>query len=288
MIKNVAITGSRGRLAPLIADDLLARGTGVKLFSREGGEGFLPLASLAEKRTVSQFDAILHLAWSSVPFTAEQNLGSEEKNDFPFLKLLLDQCAAASNRPRLIFFSTAAVYGNCAHPATEEMPCLPLGRYARAKLRAENLIRSASPSHCVLRVTNVFGFPDHSGRPQGIIPRFCDAAHDGSAVTIWGDGLATKDYLFFGDFLSALRMVIERRLEGTFNVASGQSISLREIIAVVSKITGRDLVVHQTPHFPWDVERTNVSAEKLRAACGWTAEADVRAEIEKLIRAELR
>ena len=289
MTQKIAITGGRGRLAPLIAADLRAHGCDVATFSRTQGDGHLELSRLTDEGFVAGFDAILHLAWSSVPLTAEQNPGGEERSDIPFLQSLLEALSKLPQAPHFVFFSTTAVYGNCPQPATEKTRCAPLGLYAAAKLRAETLIAEAAATHpglrnCVLRISNAFGFPDHSPRPQGIIPRLCEAAYSGSPVTIWGDGTATKDYLSCADFLAGIRTVLDHRLAGTFNLASEQSLSLREIIALVELVTGKKLTVIETPHFPWDVERTLISTEKLRAATGWRAGHDVRAAIENLIR----
>lgn len=292
MTQKIAITGGRGRLAPLIAADLKTHGCEVTTFSRTQGDGHLELVRLNDAEFAASFDAILHLAWSTVPLTSEQNPGGEERSDVPFLRSLLETLTTVPQAPHFVFFSSASVYGNCALAASEETPCAPLGHYAAAKLRAENLIREASAAHlglrnCVLRISNAFGFPDHSPQPQGIIPRLCRAAHDGDPLAIWGDGTASKDYLYCADFLAAIRAVLDHRLTGTFNVASEQSLSLCEIIALVEAVAGKKLAVNETPHFPWDVERTLLSTEKLRAATGWRAGHDVRAAIETLIRAEL-
>jgi UDP-glucose 4-epimerase len=110
---------------------------------------------------------------------------------------------------------------------------------------------------------------------------------DGTALTVWGDGHATKDYLFFDDLLSALALAFKHRLHGTFNVASERSVSLREIIALAGNEAGRDLEVRETPHFPWDVERTAISAGKFRLATGWCARTDALEAIRELIKTEL-
>ncbi len=292
MMRKIAITGGRGRLAPLIAADLRAQGCAVTSFSRSEGDGHSAIASLTEPDLVTSFDAILHLAWSSVPLTSEQNPGGEEERDIPFLRRLVETLRKVPHSPHFVFFSTTAVYGNCDQPASEETPCSPRGQYAAAKLRAEDLLREAAAAlsplpNCVLRISNVFGFPDHSPKPQGIIPRLCEAAHSGRPLPIWGDGTATKDYLFSADFFAAIRVVLDHRLTGTFNVSSEESLSLREIIGLVERIAGKTLAVNETPHFSWDVERTLLSAKKLFAATGWRARQDVRAAIENLIRAEL-
>jgi UDP-glucose 4-epimerase len=265
---RVAITGARGRLAPVLSACLAAAGVAVTGFSRRGGEGFSPLDALTDPAVLAGFDAVLHLGWSSVPLVSEQNPGQEEREDFPFLRRLVAARQGLAAGPLVVFFSTAAVYGNTRpHPATEQTPCAPLGRYAAAKAAAETLVL-AQPGTCVLRISNVFG-PLSTDKPQGIIPLLYRACHSGEPVKIWGDGTATKDYLHVDDLAAAVEAVLRHRLTGISNVASGWSLSLREIIHLVEAATGRRLAREHVAHYPWDVEYSAISPALLTTATGW-------------------
>ena len=158
---RIAVTGGRGRLAPAVAAHLRQGDADIVSFSRLAGGNFQETSLLAEPRTLSAFDAVLHLGWSTLPLTSEEEPGLEQATDLPLLKGILEACAAVRRPPLLVFFSSAAVYGNTIVSATEETPCHPLGRYARAKLMAEEAIRTACTHHrglrCgILRVSNVF------------------------------------------------------------------------------------------------------------------------------------
>ncbi len=267
---RIAVTGARGRLAPGLISVAGRGGREVAPFSRTPDSSRRELAALADPAVLAEFDAVLHLGWSSVPLLSEQNPGMEEREDFGFLRALAAAAAALERPPRILFFSTAAVYGNTTtRPATEETPPLPLGRYAAAKLEAERIV-SSIPHSCILRVTNVFG-PLSTEKPQGIIPLLYRACHTGEAVKIWGDGLATKDYLHAEDLAEAVASVLRGGVEGIVNVASGHSLSLNEIIALVEKASRRRLVREHVAHFPWDVEYSVVSSARLTVATGWRA-----------------
>ncbi len=290
---RIAVTGGRGRLAPFLASHLREIGSEVVSFSRSAGEDFRQTSLLTEPRTLAEFDAILHLGWSTVPLTSEERPGVEEATDIPLLREMLDACAAVRRPPHLVFFSTAAVYGNTRVPAFEEMPCSPLGRYARAKLLAEEVIRSACIRHrslrCgILRVSNVFGSTTSLAKPQGVIPRICRAIQTETLMSIWGDGGNTKDYLSLADFLDAVQSVLMRGLTGTFNVASGQSLSVNDIVSLVESLTGKKLRLAHCAAFSWDVEESYISARKLRAASGWHARIDLVEAIRELTEAELK
>lgn len=265
--KRIAVTGARGRLAPGLIDLAARKGAEVVPFSRTADTSHRNLASLAEPGVLEEFDSVLHLGWSSVPLLSEQNPGMEDA-DFDFLRRLGEAARQLEAPPQIVFFSTAAAYGNTyKHTATEESPCVPLGRYAAAKLEAEKIVAEI-PRSCILRVTNVFG-PLSTEKPQGVIPLLYRACHVGSSFTIWGDGNATKDYLHVDDFAEAVAAVVKANLSGIYNVASGHSLSLREIIDLVETASHKKLMREHAAHYPWDVEYSIVSSARLTVATGW-------------------
>lgn len=281
-IGKVAVTGGRGRLAPGLVRCLRGDQWDVEMFSRASGAGYRAIAELTEPRFLSEFDAVLHLGWSSVPLVAEENPGIEERGDLPFARAMVAAARTCKQPPLLVFFSTAAVYGNTGNtPATEDTPCHPLGRYAAAKLAAEKIFTEA-PSSSMLRISNVFSPGCEKTRPQGIIPLLLESARSGQTVTIWGDGSAVKDYLAVSDLHAAAAAVIARRLTGTFNVSSGQSFSVNKLIEMVEHASGHRVPVRHVPHYPWDVETAVISSEKLQFSGGWKPETDLVQAIENL------
>ena len=290
---RIAITGGRGRLSPFVGGHLSGDDVEVVSFSRTPGEGYASASLLSQPRTLASFDAVLHLGWSTVPLTSEERPGIEQTVDLPMLDQMLKACVSTERPPHFVFFSSAAAYGNTASPATEQTPCRPIGNYARAKLRAEEIIRSACDRHdalraCVLRISNVFGPAINATRPQGIIARVCRAIHEGAPISIWGDGSNTKDYLFIDDFLEAVKTVVDQGLRGTYNVASEQSLSVLEIVSLVESFAGKKLRITHGPAFSWDVEESRISAQKIRAATGWRAQHDITDAIRQVTEAELR
>lgn len=279
---RIAITGGRGRLAPGLAGFLRESGWEVELLSREGGGGFRALVELTQPAHLAGFAAVLHLGWSSVPLVAEENPGIEEQEDLPFARAVVaaaKQCAAP---PLLVFFSTAAVYGNTGdEPATEDAPCLPLGRYAAAKLAAEKIFAEA-PRACVLRISNVFSPGCAKTRPQGIIPLLLESARIGRPVTIWGDGSTVKDYIAASDLHAAAAGVLRHGLCGIFNVVSGHALSVNELIRLVEQASGHRVPATRAPHYVWDVEKGIFSSQRLRSAAGWSPQVDPAQAIKEM------
>ncbi len=267
------VTGGRGRLAALMADYFRAPAHEIMLYSRGGGNGFHPLEVLTHPTTLGETDTLLHLAWSTLPATSEKSPGSEQQHDLPLLERLLQ--AAVASRSHFIFFSSGgAVYGNApGRPNREGDPCQPIGSYGKAKLAAEQLIGQAAVRHglpcTILRISNPYGYPVPTGRVQGIIPHAVRSAVEGRPLTLWGDGHARKDFIYYTDFLSALGEVVARRLTGTFNLSSGESHSVHEIIALVEKHTGKKMITTTTPAPAWDVQDSRLDSRRLTEATGW-------------------
>jgi UDP-glucose 4-epimerase len=270
---RLAVTGGRGRLAALLADYL--RTHEVTLFSREGGDGFHDLAQLEPELT--GFHTLLHLAWSTLPATSEQGGGAKAQADLPALEHLLHALAALPEkaRPHFVFFSSGgAVYGNApGRPSLETDACHPIGRYGQAKRAAEEIVERHAAEHglacTILRISNPYGYPVPKSRVQGIIPHALRCAVENQPLTLWGDGYARKDFLYYTDFLSAVAAVVARRLTGTFNLGAGESHTVGEVIALVEKHTGRKIRLSHQPAPAWDVQDSRLGNGRLRAAADW-------------------
>jgi len=276
-LRHLLVTGARGRLASSLVPELRARGHRVTPVSRTGGEGCLTYPEIARAGLPVGVDGILHLAWSTVPATAEADPGRAAAEDLPLLRSLLaaaEKSDAGGTAPHFIFFSTGgAVYGdNEAHPAREDDVCRPIGAYGRAKLAAEAevLARQTRLPCAVLRISNPYGFRWRSTQPQGIIPRAFASAWSGTPLPLWGDGSARKDFLHHDDFIRALDAIIGRGLAGIYNIAAGESHTVNEVLAAVERETGRPIHRQPGPAQPWDVHTSRLDISKLSAAIDWT------------------
>lgn len=279
---NIAITGGRGRLAPMAARFFRDAGHSVRLFSRLEGSGLEPLESLSGPVAWQNIDAIVHCGWSSVPLTAEQFPENAARCDLPLLQRLVDSSHAAGENPHWIFLSTGAVYGNTgSEPVTEAAMSQPLGAYARGKAEAEKLLIGRVADAAILRISNLLGEQTDPARPQGILPRLIHAAKADQEMVLWGDGHATKDYLHCADFLRALESVLSSRLGGIWNVSREESVSLFELAAMVEELVGQRLRLRHEPHFDWDVSFSKISNRKLRERTAWRPRLSVREAVEE-------
>lgn len=268
------LTGGRGCLAGVLRRHFAARGLPAVTYSRREGDGHLALDTLLAG-PLPAAATLLHLAWSTVPFTSEHH--PELECDEELLRRLLERFATRPQAHFVFFSSGGTVYGNArgGRSHCESDACAPIGRHGRAKLAAEKLVEAYGRRHgfswTILRVANPYGFPVLASRPQGIVPIAIQCAREGLPLTIWGDGTARKDFLHHSDYSAAVELIVRRRLTGIFNVCLGQSHTIREVVALVEQAVQRKIAVLPTAAPAWDVHDSLLDNTKLLAASGWRA-----------------
>ena len=285
---RLLITGGRGRIAGLLGQLLEQRGFAVQRASRLADGHFLDYREIVSPAVPGSVDALLHLAWSTVPATAEQVPGSEWEVDLPWLASVLRGVAQLprAQRPHLVFFSSGGtVYGEApaGRGSREDDPCHPIGWYGRAKLAAEQLLNGFAAAYdldcAILRVSNPYGYLMQPAKPQGLIAHLLNSARNGNGFEVWGDGSATKDYLSASDLCAAVTAVLDSRATGTFNIGSGLTHSVNEIIALVREITGADIAVRYRDPFAWDVSHSRLDIAKMKRDLGWEPRVELRAGV---------
>jgi len=247
------------------------------LFSRAGGKDILPIDDLFTPGVWTSGDTFVHTAWSTVPFTSEQNPGVEWQVDIPLLVRIIKFLGSLprGERPHFCFLSSGGtVYGEAlTGPKVETDPLDPKGWHGLAKKEAEEitiaLCRHLEVTMSITRISNPYGFPVGSVKPQGIIQHALRAALEGNELRLWGDGSAIKDFLYSKDLSTAMLSLFRARVSGIVNVASGESTSVSRVIQLVEKVTQKKISLTYEPPFAWDVQQSRLDVTKLRNATGW-------------------
>lgn len=271
----VVVTGSRGRLASHLAGALESAGLEVVRVSRTSGGGHVSYAELLSSGWLDRADALIHCAWSSLPVTAEMNPGTLHSDDLPLLGRLFDAAAARPDPASLQFIflsSGGAVYGECERPAEETAALSPVGWYGRGKVAAEEMLAArhpeVSPGLCIIRPSNPYGFRHTPDKPQGIVGAALAAAQSGQPLQLFG-GSSLKDFLHIADFASAIMACLQLRLAGTYNICSGNSVRVLDVIGLLEEVMGSKVPCVEAPTAPWDVHRSMLSNRKFTSATGW-------------------
>lgn len=203
-------------------------------------------------------DYIFHLAAiASVPSSVKNPQASHEVNATGTLNVLL---AARDNHvKKVIYASSAAVYGDTAvNCQAENLLPGPLSPYAVTKLAGEYYCHAfrhvyGLPTIC-LRYFNVYGpRQDPNSQYAAVIPIFIQTIGGGKPPVIFGDGEQTRDFVFVRDIVRANIMAAGSEVTGTFNIASGEAISVNKLAGVIIRLMGGNLQpVYREPR-PGDI-----------------------------------
>ena len=190
------------------------------------------------KKYVDDVDVIFHLAALTDVVESEAKrdeywsvnvLGTEN-----VLKVARDLGA------KLVFTSSAAVYGELDEAAREDLKPNPISFYGVTKLEGEKLCRRYREEYgvdvVVLRLFNVFG----ERARGGVVKIFLERAREGKPLIIYGDGEAVRDFIYVRDVVEAfLRASREGRAFGeVINIGSGKPVKIRELAEFISAISG--------------------------------------------------
>jgi UDP-glucose 4-epimerase len=242
---------------------------------------------LFEEVRRSAVDAVVHLAAEALIDESVRDPGTFFRVNVTGGLNLLDAMAAAGVR-RLIFSSTAAVYGEpVTIPIREDADLKPVNAYGESKLAFERVLpwyqRAHGLRHVSLRYFNACGASRRAGErhePEThLLPLVLDVALGRrEAIYLFGtdydtpDGTCIRDYVHVLDIAGAHLRCLERidTLEPTaFNLGNGHGYSNREVIAAVERVTGRPVRVITAARRPGDPARLVASADRIANDLGW-------------------
>ena len=181
----------------------------------------------------------------------------------------LVSAARDANVRSVIYFSSVDVYGRSPKlPMSETTSLNPDTWYGLSKSTSEWIVREELGSKfptCLLRIPGIFG---HSRKDKSVIGRLIATVQKEEKAFIHGDGKLLRDYVFAPDLCEVVERLVTRKVSGTFNVATGTSISLLQILGVIREALGTDFEV---VHLPANEERNfdmRYDISRLSAAIG--------------------
>jgi dTDP-glucose 4,6-dehydratase len=242
------------------------------------------------REVVSEVDVIVNAAAESHVEKSIAEGGREfVTTNVEGTQILLDAIREAPVE-RFILFSSSEVYGTAERdPMDEEHPLNPRSPYAATKAGADRLAYSYFITYglpiVIVRPFNNYGPRQH---PEKVVPRFVTQALQDRALTIHGDGHASRDWLYVDDDAEAVEAVIAAPLENVagevLNIATGVDISVNDIADAVLDALGKpaSLKQHVTER-PGQVDRHIGSTEKMERLTGWRARTSFTEGLERTI-----
>lgn len=266
--KTVAITGASGYLASALIGAIKRTPAQILRISRSDLPSILGTEALkADVRTkdcwkeiVSKADVIFHLAGNTSVYAAAKNPADSLNSTVLPITHLVAAAQAAGHRPRVVFASTATVYGlTDSLPVSEELVPQPVTNYDLHKLFAEKQLELASKQGILegvsLRLANVYGPSSRtsSADDRGILNRITRMALQGADLQLYGDGDYLRDYVYVEDIAQAFMAAGARKevVGRSFNVGSGKGITLKKafdlVVKRVESVTGKRVHIENSP-----------------------------------------
>jgi UDP-glucose-4-epimerase GalE len=196
---------------------------------------------------------------------------------------------------QFVLSSTAATFGEPQRvPIDEAHPQHPINAYGETKLAVERALPHVERAHgirwVVLRYFNASGADpdgvlgeDHDPEAH-LIPLALTAAAGGAPLTVFGDdyptpdGTCIRDFVHVSDLADAHLLALERLDAGgtssAYNLGNGEGRSVRAVLDVVGRVTGRDVPHRVGRRRPGDPARLVASGEKARRDLGWSPSRD--------------
>jgi UDP-glucose 4-epimerase len=295
---NVLVTGGAGYIGSICVEELINSGHAVTVLDNlseghrsavdprakfiQGNLGDPATANRAIKE--AQAEAIIHFAAHALVGESMQNPGKYFRNNVASGLELLE--AAVQNKVRkFVFSSTCATYGPPDRvPMTEDLPQRPINPYGESKLMFEKMLlwyqQIFGLEFVAFRYFNAAGasqkYGEHHRIETHLIPNVLkvplgQAPH----CEIYGtdyptpDGTCIRDYIHIVDLAQAHILAMQPGKQGFFNLGNGEGYSVREVIKMCEKVSGKSIRAIEKPRRPGDPPRLVAGAQKAFTELGW-------------------
>lgn len=302
---RILITGGAGFIGSHLTDRIIAGGGHVRVLDNlsTGKLENLPAdknsfefirGDIQEWKTVSDcvrdMDAVVHLAAvASVQASIDLPMETHRSNFDGTLNLL--EASRIHGVKRLLYASSAAVYGDTAAiPVSEETAPNPLSPYAVDKLSGEYYLRyyfnKFGLPATVFRFFNIYGPRQDPTSPySGVISIFTDRLKRNRPVTLFGDGLQTRDFVYVSDLVDLLARAVrgQEGVGGIFNVGTGKRYSLLQLLSHLEEISGMKIERHHEPARLGDIQDSCADVSRLNQVFGSTPATPFDQGLKKLL-----
>ena len=185
-------------------------------------------------------------------------------------KNVLEACKK-NNVKKIVIASSAAVYGegDSRMKLKENTKTSPISPYGKSKLKMEQEIEKNNKIDCIiLRFFNIFGIgqiPEYAG----VITKFIEMISSNKPLEIFGDGMQTRDFVSINDVVESIYDAIKNGKNGTYNIASGKTITINELAEFMMSLSGKNLEIRHISEKHGDIRFSEADISLAKSKIGY-------------------
>lgn len=295
---KIFVTGGAGYIGSSCVETLLAAGHEVLVYDNlsEGSPkavlspARLEMGDILDgerlRRVVTEFrpDAVMHFAAKALVGESMKHPGLYYQTNVSGGVNLLEAMVACGCQ-KMVFSSTCATYGVPEKiPIDERCVQKPINPYGHSKLLFEQILKWYEQVHGIIHVNlryfNAAGATVHNGEARKVethlIPLVLDVAQGKREyIAVFGtdhstpDGTCIRDYIHVVDLADAHLRALERTASASYNVGTGEGVSVLQVIEAARKVTGHPIPARHEARRPGDPPRLVAAANRIKMDLGW-------------------
>lgn len=247
------------------------------------------LASSNLPHLLSGIDVVFHLAAQPGVRASWGKTFSHYVRDNIVATQRLLEATKAEPITRFVYASSSSIYGDSEMmPTPENAVPMPVSPYGATKLAGEHLcrvyLRNYGLPFVALRYFTVYG---PRQRPDMAFSKFISRISTGKKIEVFGDGRQRRDFTFVKDIVAGSILALRAKPGTTYNVGSGKTTSLNDVISAIASITGRNAKVTRREVALGDVRNTSADISAIAKDLGYWPRTNLTEGLKLQVEAQL-
>jgi len=307
MAEKVLITGGAGFIGGHLARALAAAGYSVVIVDRKQPSWTMPAGVRLVRADIREpgkwgaeledVSALFHFAAEIlIPVCEQDPLESGSINLWGTYQVLDELKKRARKKPRVVFASSSAVYGDPGSAGeagiTENTPTRPLSFYGAQKFASEDAVRLYGRSQgfpsLSFRFFNVYGAGQDANSPySGVISLFSKRLAKGQDLMLNAGGINTRDFIHVSDIVAACQLALTAPAESlqgqAVNLGTGTSVSIRQLAGTMAELSGKPARLVDAPARSGDILHSLSNPTRAAEILGWRAQVSLTQGVREIL-----
>lgn len=203
------------------------------------------------------------------------------------------ECCRKTNVKKIIYASSAAVYGNPEYlPVDEKHRLCPLSFYGISKHTPEHYLKVYNElydlKYTVLRYSNAYGIRQDPKGEGGVISIFIDKIKKNEELIIFGDGEQTRDFIFIKDIVQANYLALSKGDNEIINISTNTPVTINEVVNYMEKIVDKKLKKQYMDSRNGDILYSYLNNNKAKSILGFNPNYNLESGLKQTLEYYLR